>query len=256
MVALFATSLRPLGAKACVHQLTGGLRSLGGPKTTVWTKAPAPARMAFSTPLSTSTERKSAKSTDRVTERSKGNPVMEALLSRRTIGDFTDEKVPDMIVTSALEAARWAPNHKLTEPWKFYWLGANTIEAIAKLNSETIEASGQPTKAAAKYEKWRNIKGWIAVTSALSPENSLIEQEDYAATCCSIQNMMLALHSQGVGSKWTTGAVTRTKEIADLIGYRLDEERPVGIIFYGMPAKAEAVSLRRKNFTNVVQFVP
>jgi nitroreductase len=51
-------------------------------------------------------------------------------------------------------------------------------------------------------------------------------QEDYAATCCSIQNMMLALHSQGVGSKWTTGAVTRTKEIADLIGYSLDEVRP------------------------------
>jgi hypothetical protein len=57
--------------------------------------------------------------------------------------------------------------------------GANTIEAIAKLNSDTIEASGQPTKAAAKYEKWRNIKGWIAVTSALSPENSLIEQVNF-----------------------------------------------------------------------------
>jgi len=252
---MIATSLRPLGTKACVQQLTGSLRSLGAPKTTVWTKASVPARMAFSTPLGTSTSQ-TVKSTDRLTERSKGNPVMEALLSRRTIGDFTDEKVPDQIVTSALEAARWAPNHKLTEPWKFYWLGANTIEAIAKLNSDTIEAAGQPTKAAAKYEKWRNIKGWIAVTSALSPENSLVEQEDYAATCCSIQNIMLALHSQGVGSKWTTGAVTRTKEMADLIGYSLEEERPVGIIFYGMPAKAEAVSLRRKNFTDVVQFVP
>ena len=43
--------------------------------------------------------------------------VYEALLSRRTVFKYEDAPVPDDVLDRALEAARWAPNHKLTEPW-------------------------------------------------------------------------------------------------------------------------------------------
>lgn len=183
------------------------------------------------------------------------NAVFEALKSRRTIGDFTDDVVSDDVVTRAVEAARWAPNHKLTEPWKFYWLGGEAIEEISKLNAALLKADGKPAKAKAKYERWRSIKGWLVVTSRRSLDNALMEQEDYAATCCAVQNLLLALHSEGVGTKWTTGAVTRTAEVAKVVGYDLNEEAPVGIVWYGVPAR-EGKSLRRKQVADILIRVP
>ncbi len=47
----------------------------------------------------------------------------EALRGRRTIELFLHTPVPAALVREALEAATWAPNHHLTEPWKFYLLG-------------------------------------------------------------------------------------------------------------------------------------
>ena len=55
--------------------------------------------------------------------------LYEALLSRRTIYAFEDRPVPGEALLRALEAARWAPNHKLTEPWRFSVLGAETRAA-------------------------------------------------------------------------------------------------------------------------------
>lgn len=51
--------------------------------------------------------------------------------------------------------------------------------------------------------------------------------------CCAVQNLCLSLHSQGIGTKWTTGPVNFSKEFADAVGFAMDEEYTVGTIWFG-----------------------
>ena len=61
------------------------------------------------------------------------------------------------------------------------------------------------------------------------------EREDYAACAAAIQNLMLYLWKAGVGSKWTTGDITRDARFADVIGFDEAEEFVVGLVWYGYP---------------------
>ena len=54
--------------------------------------------------------------------------VDHAIRTRRTIKDLRDEPVAAATVRELLELAVQAPNHHLTEPWRFWVLGPATIE--------------------------------------------------------------------------------------------------------------------------------
>ena len=70
----------------------------------------------------------------------------EALVSRRTAYSFTDEAIDDDVVARALDAMRWAPNHKLTQPWRVILVGPQTRGAIAAV-AEVLAESGEPPDA-------------------------------------------------------------------------------------------------------------
>ena len=57
----------------------------------------------------------------------------EVLRGRRTINLYLQTPVPKKLVRAAIEAATWAPNHHVTEPWRFYLLGKKTIGACVEL---------------------------------------------------------------------------------------------------------------------------
>jgi len=72
----------------------------------------------------------------------------------------------------------------------------------------------------------------------------VIAREDYAAVACAVQNLMLALHAEGVGSKWTTGAVTRDLRTYDLTEVDFDIERIEGFIWIGIAAAGDKPTRR------------
>jgi nitroreductase len=162
--------------------------------------------------------------------------IAELIRSRRTIHDFQPQLPSPEIVLKGIELARWAPNHFLTEPWHFYLLGAETADAIARLNADMIARKKGQQAAETKLEKWRSIPGWIAVTCDKS-DDPIRTREDYAACCCAIQNFSLYLWSEGVGVKWTTGAVIRNPDFYDLIWVDPELETVVGLLWYGYPAE-------------------
>ena len=49
--------------------------------------------------------------------------VTDAISNRRSIKRFTDRAVTRDEIASILSAATLAPNHRLTQPWRFYVLG-------------------------------------------------------------------------------------------------------------------------------------
>ena len=162
------------------------------------------------------------------------------LRNRRTIHLFQPETPPETEVRRALDLARWAPNHRRTEPWRFYLLGRETAAALAALNAELVTQKSGPKVGAAKLVRWKAVPGWLVVTCTRHPD-PLRAEEDYAACCCAIQNAMLYLWSAGIGAKWTTGAVTREPRFFEILGIDPAAERLVGLLWYGYPAKTPAM---------------
>lgn len=165
-----------------------------------------------------------------------GGAAAALIRSRRTIHEFREEPAPRELALKAIDLARWAPNHHLTEPWRFYLLGPETAEAVARLNAELVAEREGAEAGAAKYERWRRIPGWLAVTCERSGD-PLRSREDYAACCCAIHNLSLYLWSEGVGVKWTTGAVTRDPRFYDLAWIDPEAETVVGLVWYGYAAE-------------------
>ncbi len=172
--------------------------------------------------------------------------LSELLRSRRTINTFRPEVPSAEIIRQALDLARWVPNHHLTEPWRFYWLGGETAQAIAKLNADLIAAKKGQTAAQAKLANWLAKPGWLVVTQVRS-DDPLQHHEDYAACCCAIHSIMLYLWSHGIGSKWSTGPVIRDPRFYDLIWVDPDSEEVVGLLWYGYPAETPQTPRRPLN---------
>lgn len=160
--------------------------------------------------------------------------VAELIRARRTVNLYLQTPVPPELVREAIETATWAPNHHVTEPWRFYLLGEKTVERCLDLCYDIVSASKGPEKAAFKRESWAEKPGWLAVTCARS-DDALREQEDYGACCAAVQNLLLYFWKLGIGSKWTSGAITRDPRFAEIAGFDPDREFVVGLIWYGYP---------------------
>jgi len=158
----------------------------------------------------------------------------EVLKGRRTINLFLHTPVPRQLVLDAIEIATWAPNHHVTEPWRFLLMGEETVARTIDLVREIVTVNKGPELAEFKAKSWAEKPGWVTVTCRRS-ENALCEREDYAACSAAVQNFMLYLWKAGVGSKWTSGAITRDPRFFEILGVDPDKEFVVGMLWYGYP---------------------
>lgn len=158
----------------------------------------------------------------------------EVLRGRRTIEMFLQTPVPEKIVRDAVDAAIWAPNHHVTQPWRFYQLGANSIAACVELVCEIVTARKDASAGEFKAASWSQKPGWMVVTCVNSDED-VLQREDYAACAAAVQNFMLYLWKAGIGSKWSSGDITRDPRLFDILGIDFHKESIVGLIWYGYP---------------------
>jgi len=177
----------------------------------------------------------------------------ETLHGRRTIDQYLHTQVPEQLVLEAIEAATWAPNHYVTEPWQFILAGPQAIEQILDLCEQIVLATKGPELAAHKRALWAEKPGWLIVTCPHN-DDALREREDYAACCAAVQNFMLYLWKAGVGSKWTTGPITRDARFFDIIGVDEAEVFVVGMLWFGYPKITPTQS--RKGVDEVLRRLP
>ena len=157
-----------------------------------------------------------------------------AILGRRTIHSFKTAKVSDDLIERAIDVACWAPNHFLTEPWKYYLLSDGPKAQIIEMNYKENLTNKGARFAEVKKNRWQTVPGWLVITSKRSGVKKE-EQENYAACCCAAQNFMLYLWTKGVGVKWTTGDIIETSSFANIVGFTASAEKPVGMFWYGYP---------------------
>lgn len=184
--------------------------------------------------------------------------IQSVLIGRRTVGEFDQTPVQDDVLKRAVECAIAAPNRRMSEPWRFIKVGPETVKKFAELNSK-INLDMETNEKEKKVVDWTTIPGWCVVTSKLTPGDNNIELEDFKSTCCAIQNFMLSMWSEGIGTKWTSGPVQKTPEFAELCGVDANKEKVVGCIWYGF-ASGGLVNAdpkrRKKSVDDVLSSIP
>jgi nitroreductase len=147
--------------------------------------------------------------------------VATAIRTRRTHKQYGSEAVDPATIEALLDLARYAPNHKLTQPWRFRVLGP---ESVARLK----EAGGE--KETAKLARAPTL----ILATAVMTGDPLQDEEDLLATACAVYAILLAAHERGLASYWRTPGVLRTPEGRAALGLR-DDERVVSLIHLGPP---------------------
>ncbi len=166
--------------------------------------------------------------------------IHELIATRRTTFQFQDRPIPTEVLEKALEAALWGPNHKMTQPWRFILPGPELTfkltEHLAQRLANKLRMRGlEEGEISLRVSRGAQptIPAQILVYMVRNGDDYR-QKEDYAATCCGIQNMMLAAWAEGVASGWKSFDHPEAYELFDL-----DPEHTqiVGLIQFGYPLK-------------------
>ncbi|MDE2695135.1 MAG: nitroreductase [Chloroflexota bacterium] len=169
--------------------------------------------------------------------------VYDAIFRRRNVKEFTGEPVSRGTLERLFSAAIWAPNHRLTEPTRFFavphdgsmrqrlaeaaWQSAYDEAANPSVEQKRRSADG-------KRDRVLNAPAMVYVYS-LDGDDDEITRENYATACCAVQNMALAAVAEGLCVDWSTGGLTRIPGLAGMLGAD-DAWTMVGVLFLGRAA--------------------
>jgi len=159
---------------------------------------------------------------------------------RRTHKAFGGTAVDRATLLELLDVARLAPNHHLTQPWRFRVLGP---DALTRLQ----EAAG-PTEAV-KLERAPTL---VVASAALSGD-LVQDEEDVCATAAAVMLVLLAATERGLASYWRTPGVLRTSRGREALGIPRGE-RALGLIHLGPPAR-EPAPREREPVESYVEFL-
>lgn len=157
--------------------------------------------------------------------------VDQAIVSRASVKKFSDREVPKELIEKCLDLAVWAPNHRLTEPWRFRVITDRGRDAFADVvcNQMTSAASADKATGTAISEDkglfseplrfTATVKASIAaegvrrkimsapaliIIYSLRADDDTITKENFAATAAAVQNLLLATHHLGLAAIWRT----------------------------------------------------
>jgi len=178
--------------------------------------------------------------------------VLDTIRQRRNTREFTDAPVSVSDLERIIEAATWAPNHRNTEPWRFIVLSKDgqmrkkVAQIVHDWTYENVKNPNPERRARTSAEAQQEILDSPTFMYVYSVEgrDEEITRENYAATSCAIQNLMLAAHSLGIGVGWSTGKPCLAN-VGTAIGAEPDWD-VVAALYIGYPAAEHASQSQAK----------
>lgn len=147
--------------------------------------------------------------------------ISKLIKSRKSIRNFQRKAIPKSIIREILEAGRWAPSGLNNQPWRFMVLEKEKKDALAKFTNY-----GHIIKSSNK-----------AILVFIDKNASYNYEKDLMAIGACIQNMLLYLHSQGLGACWLGEILNQRKEIKRLLKIPTPLELEA-VIALGYPLKS------------------
>jgi nitroreductase len=169
--------------------------------------------------------------------------ILAVIRDRRSIAPekYSARKVHREIVEQLLTNATWAPNHGLTQPWRFtvFMDGAQQEMAVrmAELYRDHAKHGGTPVNEAAALklaERGRKASVIVALGLAHDAAGKFPEWEDRSALAAAVQNMYLTATAHGIGAFWSTPRFIGEPGMRELLGWG-DDVQCAGIFYLGYP---------------------
>jgi nitroreductase len=167
--------------------------------------------------------------------------TLQAIHTRRTWKRFTPGDLDPAVLDRCLEAATWAPTHRLTQPWRFAVLDRPAITRWGAFVAGRPDIIGwpDPAKGAAKWAKLSGRLpelGAIILTTWVRDRDPGIDLEEHAAASAAAQNLLLAATAAGWASFWSTNAAFAHPESLRWCGADPAAEGFLGALWLGLPA--------------------
>jgi nitroreductase/YHS domain-containing protein len=182
-------------------------------------------------------------STTPSTQRERGCSVdvLDLIKRRRSVPRFKSDQIPRDVIEKMLEAASWAPNHHLTEPWEFTVLDGAAKAVFADIRRRfRLSLFPDPSRPEAKKAAEKIHQDTIATPTIIAvtvkvADDPEVRDDDFAATFIAIQNMMLTAADLGVGTYMRTGGLVRDPRLREFLQVPSDR-RIAAIVYIGYPA--------------------
>ena len=166
--------------------------------------------------------------------------VREAIELRRSIGRVKSDPVPKEIVEEILESAVHAPNHKITEPWRFHVFTGKGRGELARARAELArlqaEAEGEEEEYIAgrvSRERKKAFRAPVVIAVISKGGRDEVETlENYAACAAAVQNMQLTAHALGLATIWRTGPVAYQPYMRGFFDLK-DDDKIVAYLYLG-----------------------
>lgn len=156
-----------------------------------------------------------------------------AIRTRRTHKAFAPTPVDVRVLDELFELARWAPNHHVTNPWRFRVLGERSRERLMQL-AEAVEPGS-----AVKLRRAPTL----VVASVLLSGDPRQDREDLLATAVAAYIVLLGAHARGLAGYWRTVALLDDPRGREIVGLT-PGEAPVGLLYLGAPVQEQRVPER------------
>ena len=176
--------------------------------------------------------------------------VLEAIRTRRTAGKIRADVPPRALIEELLEAATWAPNHRLNEPWRFFVLAGDVRERFGELMAadacaDLDDPTGEKARDVRQSQLKKATRSPVIIAVACDPPGSskIDPVEDVCAVACGVQNLMLAAHARGLATKWSSGKACHSPAIKAFFDLTPDHQI-LGYIYLGYPDEASGKASR------------
>lgn len=166
--------------------------------------------------------------------------ALAAIRTRRSIGRVRPEAPPREIIEQLLDAATRAPNHRLTEPWRFFVLAGAAREALGEVLGRIEAATSGPAikdvEARVARARSKPLRAPVIVAAAVVPTRGpkVVEIEEIAAGAAAVQNLLLAAHALGLAAIWRTGDPCYDPAVKAHFGLP-EHAHLLGFIYVGYP---------------------
>jgi len=182
--------------------------------------------------------------------------VIEAIRTRRSIGRLQGEIAPE-VIRELVELATWAPNHRLTQPWRFTVVAGDERERLGRLWGAIAAAAqgfeGEEREESIRRDVTKLLRAPVLIfVSTRTDPDPVVAEEDLAATAAAVQNLLLGAYARGLGAAWRTGRIVHDSTVKEFLGLA-PTDRIVAIVNVGEPAM-EAPAPHEREVDGVIRW--
>ncbi|KPK01645.1 MAG: nitroreductase [Nitrospira bacterium SG8_35_4] len=156
--------------------------------------------------------------------------MFQLIKTRRSIRKFTEKNVDDEMINKIIEAGTWAPSGLNNQPWRF---------AVIKDGELKREIS-----TLTHYSKVV-LSAKVLIAVFLDNASGYDRTKDVQAIGACIQNMLLLIHSLGLGAVWL-GEILKSRESVLSIVDGPEDFELMAVIALGYPASQGGKGSRNK----------